>query len=69
MWHFDLCGFVRYMCSEFPVCNNPFTRGLLENVTSDAVLRNNTPENLTIALTDVIPEITKSEIKRFIIAD
>lgn len=66
MLSFDTYMFTRYMCSEFPVCDNPFARELIENVLDDALRRYGNKDDLACHLVNIIPEITESEIMPFV---
>lgn len=66
MPNFDAYGFIQYMCSEFPVCDNPSARELIANVINDALQRYRDKNDLSRHLTNIIPEITKSEIMPFV---
>lgn len=54
------------MCSEFPVCDNTFSRELIANVIDDALQRYRDKNSLSRHLANIIPEITKSEIMPFV---
>lgn len=54
------------MCSEFTVCDSPFTRELIENVIDNTLRRYETKDSFACHLANIIPEITESEIMPFI---
>lgn len=66
MISFDAYEFTRYMCSEFPICENPFARELIANVIDDALRRYETKDSFACHLANIIPEITESETMPFI---
>lgn len=64
----DKENFLEYLTQEFPtVANNHFVYDLLENIIDYGIKNHNaTISDLQWFLSDIIPEVTEEEIKRFI---